>query len=347
MDALPIAWLVSVPMALCAYAIAWNARIPGRSRLFLCAFFVCLVFVTVFLGMRVSFDWIWPARAQPFVAVLAAPSAYLGFAALTRDDGPRWRRTLLRNGGLVAIALLGMAAPIPVSADLFILAVNCIYLVRLAGLSRRGPDDFLSVPPYAVGLWRSAISATTALIGLMIVADGLVFAISLVAGDPRLLTLLTGVSGLFAGFVFVVAMVGVPLILRGSPQADPERATPSDADRALIRRLDGILKDKELFRDGNLTLARIARRLSVPARDLSGAINRVTEENFSRFINGYRIAYARRALLETDLPVTEVMFEAGFVSKSNFNTEFRRVTGVTPSQFRLRGAGGRGVPRRD
>jgi AraC-like DNA-binding protein len=28
------------------------------------------------------------------------------------------------------------------------------------------------------------------------------------------------------------------------------------------------------------------------------------------------------------------MFEAGFVSKSSFNTEFRRVTGKTPSQFR-------------
>ena len=347
MDALPIAWLVSVPMALAAYAVAWNTRLPRRSRLFLCAFFVCLLLVTVLLGMRVSFDWVWPARAQPFLAVLAAPSAYLGFAALVQDDGQRWRRTLLRHGGIVAVALLGMAAPIPVSADVFILAVNCFYLVRLAGLLSCGPDDFLSVPPHAVGLWRSAIYATIALIGLMVVADGLVFAISLVASDPRLITLLTGVSGLFAGFVLVVALVGVPLILRGSRHEEPGRATPSDTDRKLMRELDGVLKDKELFRDGNLTLARLARRLSVPARDLSGAINRVTEENFSRFVNGYRIAYARRALLETDLPVTEVMFEAGFLSKSNFNTEFRRVTGVTPTQFRTRGAGGRGDPKRD
>ncbi len=99
-------------------------------------------------------------------------------------------------------------------------------------------------------------------------------------------------------------------------------------------------KEKELFRDSNLTLARVAKRLSVPARDLSGATNRVTAENFSRFVNGYRIAYAKRALLETDLPVTEVMFEAGFLSKSSFNTEFRRVTGLTPSQFKTRGADG-------
>jgi AraC-like DNA-binding protein len=28
------------------------------------------------------------------------------------------------------------------------------------------------------------------------------------------------------------------------------------------------------------------------------------------------------------------MFDAGFVSKSSFNTEFRRIVGQTPSQFR-------------
>ena len=340
MSAFPITWLVSVLMAVAAYMLAWNTRVPGRSRVFLCAFLLCLVLVTVLLGMRVSLDWLWPSRVQPFVAILAAPSAYLGFAALTVDNSERWNSMLLRNGGLVAVALLGLAAPVPVSADVFILAINCIYIVRLASLLSYGPDDFLSVPPHATGLWRAAIYATIALIGLMVAADGLVFAISLVASEPHLVTLLTGVSGLFAGFVFVVALIGVPLILRVSHRDAPDRVTPSDADHALMQTLNGIMKDKELFRDSNLTLARVAKRLSVPARDLSGAINRVTAENFSRFINGYRIAYAQGALLETDLPVTEVMFEAGFLSKSSFNTEFRRVTGLTPSQFRSKGADG-------
>lgn len=340
MSAFPITWLVSVLMAVAAYMLAWNTRVPGRARFFLCAFLLCLVFVTVLLGMRVSLDWLWPARVQPFVAILAAPSAYLGFAALTLDNSGRWNSMLLRNGGLVAVALLGLAAPVPVSADVFILTINCTYFVRLAGLLSYGSDDFLSVPPHATGLWRAAIYATIALIGLMVAADGMVFAISLVASEPHLVTLLTGVSGLFAGFVFVVALIGVPLILRVSQRDAADRVTPSDADHALMQTLDGIMKDKELFRDSNLTLARVAKRLSVPARDLSGAINRVTAENFSRFINGYRIAYAQGALLETDLPVTEVMFEAGFLSKSSFNTEFRRVTGLTPSQFRARGTDG-------
>jgi AraC-like DNA-binding protein len=41
----------------------------------------------------------------------------------------------------------------------------------------------------------------------------------------------------------------------------------------------------------------------------------------------------------TDEPVTQVMFEAGFQTKSNFNREFLRVTGMSPSDYRRSGGG--------
>ncbi len=334
MSAFPIAWLVSVLLCVAAYVLAWNTRIPRRSRVSFCLFLLCLTCVTVFLGMRVTFDWNWPARMQPYAAILAAPFAYLGFAGLMEDTAAGWRRKVVRHGGVVLVGLAGLAAPFQVSADVFILAINCIYLVCLARLLGYRPDAFISVPQHAVGLWRMAIYVTIALLGLMVAADALVFAISLVARDAQLMTLLTGVSGLFAGFVLVVALAGVPLIWQTAQGVGAGVAAPSDGDKALVQAFDAILKDKALFRDSNLTLARSAKRLSVPARDLSGAINRVTSQNFSRFINGYRIEYATCALRDTDLPVTEIMFEAGFLSKSNFNTEFRRVTGQTPSAFR-------------
>jgi AraC-like DNA-binding protein len=338
MSVFPIAWLISVLMAFAAYVLAWNTRVPGRTRFFLCSFLLCLVAITLLLGMRVYFDWLWPARVQPFVAILVVPSAWLGFAALMQDNRQHWNRIVLHNGVLVGAALLGIAAPVPVSADVFILAINGIYLVRLSALLRYGPDDFSAVPTHATSLWRAAIYATIALTGLMVATDGLVFAVSLGAGDPHIMRLLTGASGLLAGFVLVVALVAVPLLLGAPRSSISSRAEPSDADRHLMQALDALMKEKQLFRDSNLTLARLAKRLSVSTRDLSGATNRVKAENFSRLINSYRIAYAQKALVETDLPVTEVMFEAGFLSKSSFNTEFRRVTGLTPSQFRTRGA---------
>lgn len=51
-------------------------------------------------------------------------------------------------------------------------------------------------------------------------------------------------------------------------------------------------------------------------------------------VNDFRIAEAMRLLAETDRPVTTIQFEAGFLTKSNFNREFRRVTGTSPSAYR-------------
>ena len=238
---------------------------------------------------------------------------------------------------LVGMVIAGLAAPIPVSADVFILAVNCIYLVRIAGLLRYGADDFAPVPPHALRILRAAIYATLGLLGLMVVADGLIVAVSLVAEDPHLVSLLTGVSGLFAGFTFVVALIAGPMILRAPQDADQGTQAATAYDLKLMDTLNTLMDEKQLYRESNLTLARVAKRLSVPVRDVSAATNRTTGENFSRYINGYRIAYAKRVLRDTNLPITEVMFEAGFLSKSSFNTEFRRITGQTPSAFRASG----------
>ena len=212
--------------------------------------------------------------------------------------------------------------------------INSIYLVSIARLLRRQPDDFVHVAPHALIIVRSAIKATIVLLGMMVATDLSIVAASLFAGDAYILTFLTGVSGVFTAFVFVVALVGAPMLLQVTKGDATKVEGPTDTDRATRAVLDALMNDTHLYTDSNLTLARVARRLSVPVRDVSNAINRTTSENFSRYINGFRIRHAQEALRKTELSITEVMFEAGFVSKSSFNTEFRRVTGKTPSQFR-------------
>ena len=95
-----------------------------------------------------------------------------------------------------------------------------------------------------------------------------------------------------------------------------------------------LMREKELFRDPDLTLNRLARRAGIPARQISGAVNRVQGRNVSQMVNEYRIAEAKRLLRENDLAVTQVMLESGFQTKSNFNREFLRATGMTPSDYR-------------
>ncbi len=96
------------------------------------------------------------------------------------------------------------------------------------------------------------------------------------------------------------------------------------------------MTEKRLWSDTELNLARLARRLGAPARAVSEAVNRVHGVSVSHYVNNHRIGEACRLLRDTDLPVTRILFEAGFMTKSNFNREFLRVTGESPSEWRRR-----------
>ncbi|TXI95981.1 MAG: AraC family transcriptional regulator [Burkholderiaceae bacterium] len=106
--------------------------------------------------------------------------------------------------------------------------------------------------------------------------------------------------------------------------------------RALFERWETLVKTEQLHRlDFGITLPQGARKLGVPARLLSNAINQVYGQSFSVHLNDLRIQEAI-LLLQTNhsMSITELMQEAGFSSKSNFNKEFLRVTGLSPSAFR-------------
>ncbi|MCY0096638.1 helix-turn-helix domain-containing protein [Hoeflea ulvae] len=334
---LPLAWLVSVLATIAAVALLTNGRMPLVVRMFFGVFLMALAAIGLLVGLRLSFAMTWLSLVQPLIALLLGPSAYLGFFALTQEHGEALKRPLAINAAIVVTAQLAMLASFPVSADIFVLAFNTVYLVRIAVFLGRDPDDFVHVSPQAMPVMRSALYATIALLGLMVVADFSIGAAILMAGDGQAMQLLSGAAGIMAAFCFAVALIVAPQVLRmpmaGAPRQHAQPA-PSEDDRRLLAALDAMMEQTRLFSDNTLTLVRIARRMGVPARQISNAVNRCTDDNFSRYMNGYRIRHAQKLLRETDLPVTEIMLEAGFVSKSSFNGEFRRVTGVTPSQYR-------------
>lgn len=117
------------------------------------------------------------------------------------------------------------------------------------------------------------------------------------------------------------------------PVAAEERAVIED----LMARLEALMRSRRLYLDPDLTLARMARILGVPAKTLSSAVNRASGGNVSRYVNGWRVARAAE-LLAQGTSVTTAMLESGFATKSNFNREFLRVKGCPPSRWRDRAA---------
>ena len=67
-------------------------------------------------------------------------------------------------------------------------------------------------------------------------------------------------------------------------------------------------------------------------------LNRLFQKHTGRTIRQYildmRISHAKKALLNTDLPLSAIAETVGFNSNSYFSTYFRKTTGLTPAQFR-------------
>jgi AraC-like DNA-binding protein len=335
---IPIVWLVSVLASLAAAILGFNVRLPHSTRAYLCSALVMIGTVGLLLGLRLTYGADWAGFVQPHVAVMIAPLAYLGFSSLTYETKKAGRSALLRNGTLILAAQLAIFLPLPLSADVILFIVASYYLVKLTLVSRLDAEAFAVLAPTYETRLRMAIFATLALLALMIAGDLAIVATMMFATETFFVRFLNGAAGALSAFVIIIALIGIPFLLNRPASQKPSdtnaKVEPSDEDRQLLQSLSTLLEDKRLYTDSDLSLARVARRLGVSARDVSNAVNRCTNENFSRMINGFRIGNAQTMLRDTDLPVTEIMFSSGFVSKSNFNTEFRRISGQTPSQFR-------------
>lgn len=109
-----------------------------------------------------------------------------------------------------------------------------------------------------------------------------------------------------------------------------ERALP-----ALMHALDV----EQVYLDPHLALSALAARLGIPAPHLSQIINQRLNQNFPDLINSYRVAEARRRLVDPawrHYSILAIAEDVGFRSKSSFNEVFKKLTGMTPSEFRTR-----------
>lgn len=128
-------------------------------------------------------------------------------------------------------------------------------------------------------------------------------------------------------------------VVDGEPPAKKyERSTltPQWSEKYLHRLLQ-CMEQEQPYTDGDLTIQKLAERLSIPAPHLSQTINERLGQSFSDFINSYRVEEAKRRLLDParkHYSVLAIAEEVGFNSKSSFNAVFKKFVNMTPSEFR-------------
>ena len=88
------------------------------------------------------------------------------------------------------------------------------------------------------------------------------------------------------------------------------------------------------------TVATLARRASMSARTFARRFVEETGRTPMQWVTDQRVLYARRLLEETDLDIDRVADRSGFGTATLLRHHFRRVIGVTPSDYRRRFACG-------
>jgi AraC-like DNA-binding protein len=84
----------------------------------------------------------------------------------------------------------------------------------------------------------------------------------------------------------------------------------------------------------NISLADIAKEISMSEISCSRFIKKRTGRTFTEILNDIRMGYASRLLIDTTFSIAEVSFQCGFNNLSYFNRVFRRKHKCTPVEFR-------------
>lgn len=96
------------------------------------------------------------------------------------------------------------------------------------------------------------------------------------------------------------------------------------------------MQHDELYKDAELTLSQLAKKLSTNSSVLSKVVNQGFGLNFNDFVNEYRVK-AVMALLKAgeqkNQTLLGIAYDCGFNSKATFNRAFKKQTGLSPKEW--------------
>ena len=140
-------------------------------------------------------------------------------------------------------------------------------------------------------------------------------------------------------FVFALFSGRKALILPEVSEPRTDTAAIGQVDEKLARIATAITDDK-LHLDSHINLERFSEVCQLKPRELSVLINSHYQKNFFEFINFYRVEEVKRVLdAGSEMTILDIALAAGFNSQSAFQRFFKRLVGVTPSEYRRQSGG--------
>ncbi|ELQ6152110.1 helix-turn-helix domain-containing protein [Cronobacter turicensis] len=323
---IPLLTLAILLMLLAKVSLSGSRRYQ-RGVIFLvgCAL---LVLIT---ALRWAFDLTVLRQLQSLAAMALPPLAWYCFCGLASSQPLRRNLMIFAPAAVALIVHLAF----PATTDCALAALYLGYGLALLRAAHKGSDAFsrsrLSDAPTTAKLAfvSGAFLCFSALTDIAIAFDFQFF-------QGQQAPLLVAVSqAILLPFMCLAILWPARKPPRPAPVAVPALpASDTAQDAQCCARLEEMLRAQSLYLNPDLTLDLLARKTGTPARHISRAVNATRGCNVSQWINSFRIAHAQQLLRQTGSPVTAVMLESGFNTKSNFNREFARVVGMSPVEYR-------------
>ena len=123
------------------------------------------------------------------------------------------------------------------------------------------------------------------------------------------------------------------------PQPQPEADNGKEEMQKLeqyARQVEEYLRTSEVYVNPNLSLKDVATATGISSKNLSKSINATLGKNFFDLVNGFRIEKSKALLMskkEKGLTLETVAEMCGFNSRITFNNAFKKVIGVTTTEW--------------
>lgn len=100
------------------------------------------------------------------------------------------------------------------------------------------------------------------------------------------------------------------------------------------KRLQDLLKYLQANYNRKITLQDIADHANLSKSECSRFFKKITGETLFEYLLKYRIEKSIELLRHTDMTITEIAYETGFMSQSYYDQRFRKIKGISPLKYR-------------
>jgi AraC-like DNA-binding protein len=122
------------------------------------------------------------------------------------------------------------------------------------------------------------------------------------------------------------------------PEARRKQVLTTTHQASIVGEIQELMTNKKLYINPELNLEDLASELNTSRNYISESLNQYLGKSFYQYINEYRIREIVRKMdaykqMHQTPNILSLAFEVGFNSKSSFNQYFKKVVGLTPSEY--------------